>query len=109
MDLGFSEEQIKQEASRCLQCTCKLCMNECVMMNDFGDCPKTLFSDFINNKAMDPLLAYSCNACDQCTIVCPKDYPMKEMFLSARVDFVNANGGNSGTQSNQYAPEAWLL
>lgn len=34
---------------------------------------------------------------------------MKEMFLSARVDFVNANGGNSGTQSNQYAPEAWLL
>ncbi|MCE7577348.1 FAD-dependent oxidoreductase [Aliivibrio fischeri] len=95
VDLGFSEEQIKQEASRCLQCTCKLCMNECVMMNDFGDCPKTLFSDFINNKAMDPLLAYSCNACDQCTIVCPKDYPMKEMFLSARVDFVNANGGNS--------------
>lgn len=95
VDLGFSEEQIKQEASRCLQCSCKLCMNECVMMNDFGDCPKTLFSDFIDNKTMDPLLAYSCNACDQCTIVCPKDYPMKEMFLSARVDFVNANGGNS--------------
>ncbi|EOD79779.1 Formate dehydrogenase-O, major subunit [Grimontia indica] len=95
VDLGFTQEQIKQESSRCLQCTCKLCMSECIMMNDFGDCPKTLFSDFVNNKEMDPLLAYSCNACDQCTIVCPKDYPMKDIFLGARVDFVNANNGES--------------
>lgn len=95
VDFGYTQEQVKQEASRCLQCTCKLCMKECVMMNDFGDCPKTLFSDFVNKKDMDPLLAYSCNACDQCTIVCPKEYPMKEIFLGARVDFVNANNGES--------------
>ncbi|WP_407330740.1 FAD-dependent oxidoreductase [Enterovibrio sp. 27052020O] len=95
VDFGFTQEQVKQESSRCLQCSCKLCMSECVMMNDFGDCPKTLFGDFVNKKEMDPLLAYSCNACDQCTIVCPKDYPMKEIFLGARVDFVNANNGES--------------
>ncbi|OQS76934.1 FAD-dependent oxidoreductase [Vibrio parahaemolyticus] len=95
VDVGFTEEQIKQEASRCLQCSCKLCMTECIMMNDFSDCPKTIFSDFVNNKSMDPLLAYSCNACDQCTIVCPKDFPMKEMFLGARTDFVKANNGES--------------
>ncbi len=95
VDLGFTEQQIKQEASRCLQCSCKLCMTECIMMNDFSDCPKTIFSDFVNNKSMDPLLVYSCNACDQCTIVCPKDFPMKEMFLGARADFVRANNGES--------------
>ena len=95
VDSGFSEEQVKAEANRCLQCSCKLCMEECIMMNDFGDCPKTLFRDFIETKSMDPLLAYSCNACDQCTIVCPKDFPMKEIFLGARADFVKANGGNS--------------
>ncbi|MCC4796596.1 oxidoreductase [Enterovibrio norvegicus] len=95
VDFGFTQEQVKQESTRCLQCTCKLCMSECIMMNDFGDCPKTLFGDFVNKKEMDPLLAYSCNACDQCTIVCPKDYPMKEIFLGARVDFVNANNGES--------------
>ncbi|MGR5352001.1 FAD-dependent oxidoreductase [Vibrio alfacsensis] len=95
VDLGFTEEQIKQEASRCLQCSCKLCMSECIMMNDFTDCPKTAFSDFVNNKTMDPQLAYSCNACDQCTIVCPKDFPMKEIFLGARNDFVKANNGES--------------
>ncbi|MGF1769384.1 FAD-dependent oxidoreductase [Enterovibrio makurazakiensis] len=95
VDFGFTQEQVKQESTRCLQCTCKLCMSECVMMNDFGDCPKTLFNDFVTKKEMDPLLAYSCNACDQCTIVCPKDYPMKEIFLGARVDFVNSNNGES--------------
>jgi NADPH-dependent glutamate synthase beta subunit-like oxidoreductase len=95
VDFGFTEEQIKQESSRCLQCSCKLCMSECIMMNDFSDCPKTMFTDFINTKNMDPLLAYSCNACDQCTLVCPKDYPMKEIFLGARADFVNANNGES--------------
>ncbi|OEE59005.1 oxidoreductase [Enterovibrio norvegicus FF-454] len=95
VDFGFTQEQVKQESTRCLQCSCKLCMSECVMMNDFGDCPKTLFTDFVGKKEMDPLLAYSCNACDQCTIVCPKDYPMKEIFLGARVDFVNANNGES--------------
>lgn len=95
VDFGFTEEQIKQEASRCLECSCKLCMSECIMMNDFGDCPKTLFKDFIDTKSMDPMLAYSCNACDQCTLVCPKSYPMKDIFLGSRVDFVNANNGES--------------
>ena len=95
VDLGYSAEQIKQESYRCLECECKLCMKECIMMNDFGDCPKQIFSDFIGNKSMDPLLAYSCNACDQCTIACPKSYPMKEIFMGARNDFVKANDGNS--------------
>ncbi|UPQ86966.1 FAD-dependent oxidoreductase [Vibrio sinaloensis] len=95
VDLGFKAEDIKAEATRCLQCTCKLCMSECIMMNDFGDCPKTLMKEFIDNQDMDPLLSYSCNACDQCTLVCPKDYPMKEVFMGARADFVKANDGNS--------------
>lgn len=95
VDLGFTAKEIMLEGQRCLQCACKLCMDECVMMNDFADCPKTIFSDFVIDKQMDPLLAYSCNACDQCTIACPKDFPMKDIFLGARVDFVNANQGES--------------
>lgn len=95
VDFGFSAEQVKAESSRCLKCECKLCMKECIMMNDFGDCPKTLFKDFIETEDMDPKLAYSCNACDQCTVVCPKDYLMKDIFIGARPDFVKANGGES--------------
>ncbi|WP_257267277.1 FAD-dependent oxidoreductase [Endozoicomonas sp. ONNA2] len=95
VDLGFTPEQITTEAGRCLNCSCKLCMKECVMMNDFGDCPKQIFSDFIEQQSMEPLLAYSCNACDQCTIACPKDFQIKDIFLGARADFVKANGGNS--------------
>ncbi len=101
VDLGYSAEQIKQESHRCLQCECRLCMKECIMMNDFGDCPKQMFSDFIGTKSMDPLLAYSCNACDQCTIACPRSYPMKEIFLGARKDFVKANNGNSPIEGHK--------
>jgi CO dehydrogenase/acetyl-CoA synthase alpha subunit len=100
-DLGYSAEQIKQESYRCLQCECKLCMKECIMMNDFGDCPKQMFSDFIDTKSMNPLLAYSCNACDQCTIACPKSYPMREIFLGARKDFVIANDGDSPIEGHK--------
>lgn len=94
-DLGFREEQAVEEASRCLKCECKLCMKECVMMNDFGKCPKDLMEKLVNDSEMESLLAYSCNACDNCTIVCPHELPMKKIFIGSRKDFVKANNGES--------------
>lgn len=94
-DLGFREDQALLEASRCLNCECKLCMKECIMMNDFGSCPKEIMKDLAREGKMEALLAYSCNACDNCTIVCPLELPMKEVFIGARKDFVKANKGES--------------
>lgn len=94
-DLGFSEEDAIEEASRCLKCECKLCMSECIMMNDFGECPKDIMEKLVNGEGMDPLLAYSCNSCDNCTIVCPHELPMKQIFIGSRKDFVKANKGES--------------
>lgn len=94
-DLGFTEEQALVEASRCLECECKLCMKECVMMNDFGSCPKDILGSLSKEGKMEPLLAYSCNACDNCTIVCPLQLPMKEIFIGSRKDYVKANRGES--------------
>ena len=94
-DLGFSEEDAVKEASRCLECQCKLCMKECVMMNDFGSCPKDMMETLVNDSKMEALLAYSCNACDNCTIVCPHTLPMKQIFIGSRKDFVKANKGES--------------
>ena len=95
VDLGFTEEDAVKEASRCLTCECKLCMKECVMMNDFGCCPKSILEDMANGGEMDPLLAYSCNGCDNCTIVCPHEFALKKVFVGSRKDFVAANGGES--------------
>ncbi len=94
-DLGFTEEMAIEEASRCLKCECKLCMRECVMMNDFGTCPKDMMEKMVEGQGMDQLLAYSCNACDNCTIVCPHELPMKKIFIGSRKDFVKANKGQS--------------
>jgi NADPH-dependent glutamate synthase beta subunit-like oxidoreductase len=95
VDLGFTEEMAIEESTRCLSCECKLCMKECVMMNDFGACPKDMMEKIIDGEGMDQLLAYSCNACDNCTIVCPHELPMKKVFIGARKDFVKANNGES--------------
>lgn len=94
-DLGFTDDMAIEEATRCLSCECKLCMRECVMMNDFGSCPKDMMEKLVEGQGMDQLLAYSCNACDNCTIVCPHELPMKKIFIGARKDFVKANNGES--------------
>ncbi|WP_103895630.1 FAD-dependent oxidoreductase [Caloramator fervidus] len=95
VDLGFTEEQAVKEASRCLKCECKLCMKECIMMNEFGSCPKEILEPLAKHGTMEPIIAYSCNGCDNCTIVCPKQLPMKNVFISSRKDFVKANNGES--------------
>ena len=94
-DLGFTEEQAVEEASRCLVCECKLCMKECIMMNEFGICPKDIVEGLVKDGELEALLAYSCNACDNCTIVCPHELPMKDIFIGSRKDFVKANKGES--------------
>ena len=97
VEATYSKEQAEKEASRCLQCTCKLCMTECLMLNDFTECPKHLFEEYLEKgySAMDPKIAYSCNACSQCTLKCPKDFDMKSAFLGMRPEYVKDNNGKS--------------
>jgi glutamate synthase (NADPH) small chain len=92
----FSSEVLEKAQRIVNDCiNCKKCMNECVMMNDFGSSPKTILRVLTLEGQMEPLLAYSCNGCDNCTIVCPKELEMKHVFLGSRKDFVLANGGTS--------------
>ena len=93
--LGFTEEQALEEASRCLACECKHCMQECEMLNDFADCPKDIFAEILRTGEIDPLIPYSCNVCNQCTIVCPKEFKLSENFMAMRVEMVKANNGKS--------------
>ncbi len=94
-DFGFDKETAIAESSRCLKCECKKCMIECIMLNDFTGYPGELFAKFIEEKDMDPSIAYSCNMCDQCTLVCPEEYKFSELFGLMRKDYVKANNGNS--------------
>lgn len=95
VDLGLTEEQVLEEASRCLKCECKLCMKECEMLNDFCDCPKDLFEKILATGQVDPLIPYSCNMCNQCTIACPEDFIMQDRFMDVRKIMITANNGKS--------------
>jgi len=95
VDLGFTEEQAVKEGSRCLVCECKLCMKECEMLNDFCECPKDLFENILKTGEVDPIIPYSCNMCSQCTIACPKDFPIKDRFFDIRKEMIIANNGKS--------------
>ena len=95
VELGFTKEQAKEEAGRCRRCECKLCMKECIMLNDFTDCPKALFRDYLEKgpSEMDRMIAYSCNECSQCTLKCPKSLDLKTNFRAMKADFAEQNGG----------------
>jgi len=94
-DLGFDDETAAEESSRCLKCECKECMKECIMLNDFTLYPGALFRKFLKDGDMEPIIAYSCNMCDQCTLVCPKEFKFAELFGAMRKDMVKANNGQS--------------
>lgn len=94
-DNGFTDEEAIKEASRCLKCQCKLCMNECEMLNDYCECPKELFENIIKNDDVDPMIPFSCNMCSSCTIVCPQEFKIKDSFMDMRKEMVKANNGKS--------------
>jgi NADPH-dependent glutamate synthase beta subunit-like oxidoreductase len=94
-DLGLSEEDMLEESARCLKCECKKCMVECIMLNDFTIYPGALFKKFLEDGDLEPIVAYSCNMCDQCTLVCPKEFKFAELFGAIRKQMVKNNNGES--------------
>ena len=93
--LGYTKEEAETEAQRCRQCECKLCMKECIMLNDFTECPKTLFTDYLENgiEKIDQMIAYSCNECSQCTLQCPNDFDMRSVFTELKSLYADENQG----------------
>lgn len=91
--LGYTKEEALKEANRCRQCACKLCMQECIMLNDYTDCPKTLFKRYLREgyENMDKMIAFSCNDCSQCTIKCPKDLNLRENFVAIKEQYIEDN------------------
>ncbi len=95
VELGYTKEEAEREADRCRQCECKLCMKECLMLNDYTDCPKALFRDYLEKgiENMDRMIAYSCNECNQCTLKCPKSFDLKTIFKALKDEYAELNGG----------------
>jgi Fe-S oxidoreductase len=78
------------------KCTgCRLCMRECLMLNDYCTSPKGLFKDISEKKEVDALVPYSCSMCGKCTMVCPKNLEIGDVFMEMREDIAAQNGDKS--------------
>ena len=91
---GYQPPEAVREANRCLQCQCLECVKVCAYLESFGAYPKKYAREIYNNQAMvmgerkANRLINSCSLCGLCETVCPHDFAMQDLCLSARQNMV---------------------
>jgi Fe-S oxidoreductase len=89
---GYSEEEAKQEAARCLQCDCDRCMAACEMLKRFRKDPHKIAVEVFTDMGVNPPFSihtltrevYSCNICGYCKSVCPESVDMGALLQFSR-------------------------
>lgn len=91
---GYSLEEAKTEAGRCLQCECLICVRECLYMQKYKGYPRVYARQMYNNAAIVKghhqanTMINSCTLCGQCEVLCPEGFSMADLCLSFREDMV---------------------
>lgn len=75
-------ERVDAMSKKCI--SCKICMRNCIMLYNYCDSPKELLSEIKSSGEVNIEIPYSCNLCNLCTEVCPKDINQKELYLELR-------------------------
>jgi len=89
---GYTKEEAMDEASRCMGCDCRACMDACIMLGKYNKRPqKIAIEAYGDTKSAPPFSAcsltretYSCNLCGYCKSVCPVDVDLEKLFHIAR-------------------------
>lgn len=91
---GYTPEEARAEASRCIQCECKECVKVCPYLAHFKGYPKKYAREIYNNlsvvhglRAANTMIE-SCSNCGLCAEVCPNDFHMGTLCLMARREMV---------------------
>ena len=79
------KKKMEEIIDGCLECKSKPCMTTCIMLNEFGKNPKEILKKCIANDEIPDKMVYSCNMCNRCTIVCPKNYRIQDIFMESRI------------------------
>ncbi|MBU3128837.1 4Fe-4S dicluster domain-containing protein [Clostridium tagluense] len=83
--ISLSEDILKRVDTMSKECiACKKCMKNCIMLDEYCSSPKELFSEIIRDREIDIKIPYSCNLCNLCSEVCPRDINQKELYLELR-------------------------
>jgi glutamate synthase (NADPH/NADH) small chain len=92
---GLTEEEARNEAGRCLDCECGLCVQDCEFLAKYCRSPKDL-ARRLKNDGLDEeglQVVYSCNVCTLCATVCPENLDTGALMLEARRRAVEAGKG----------------
>lgn len=91
----MTEEEIRAESERCLNCECGECVKDCEFLSARCESPKELARMVLEDfEAAETLkMMYSCNICSLCGTVCPEDLDTGEMLLEARREAVRRGLG----------------
>ena len=91
VDAGYSDEEARREAGRCIQCECLECVKNCLYLERYQGYPKKYARQIFNNERVIYGAAHtknqfvnSCSTCGLCETVCPKDFNMGDLCLQAR-------------------------
>jgi len=95
---GYTEEEAKSEAARCLQCDCNNCLRACEMLKAFKKNPHKIAVEVFNDMGVNPPFSvhtltrevYSCNLCGYCKSVCPESVDMGGLLQFSRSARLNA-------------------
>ncbi len=93
---GYSDEEAKQEAGRCIRCECMECVKNCLFLERFKSYPKRYVRQISNDETMvmgshgqTISLVNSCSLCGLCEEVCPNSLAMAPVCMEGRASFVS--------------------
>lgn len=84
----------RAEAGRCLRCQCMQCVRQCAYLEHYKGYPKVYARQIYNNASIvmgmrqANTMINSCMVCGLCEAICPEDFDMGELCLTARRDMV---------------------
>jgi Fe-S oxidoreductase len=86
----MTEEEVREEAGRCLDCSCRLCVADCEFLAQHCASPRDLARRVLSNPDDEDTLqmVYSCNLCSLCATVCPEQLDTGTMLAAARREAV---------------------
>ncbi len=91
----LDEAAAREEADRCLDCTCGLCVADCEFLADHCSSPKDIARRVLADPDDPEVLktTYSCNICSLCAAVCPEGLDTGALLLEARREAVRRGTG----------------
>jgi NADPH-dependent glutamate synthase beta subunit-like oxidoreductase len=90
----YKQGNAQEEASRCIQCECLVCVKNCEYLTSYKGYPKKYIREVYNNLSIVMGARFSnnfinsCSLCGQCGEVCPTDVDFGEVCHNARETMV---------------------